>query len=872
MAQKKGRRELLIGEQPVMEKGAVCQMRERQELPTEGEAHGLTLGALETAKTKRVKVNGKFLLCGDEKFWVKGVTYGTFRPDAKGQEFHDQRKVEADLELMWKWGINALRTYTVPPIWMLDLAQEKGLKVMVGIPWEEHMAFLDDRKRARGIIRKVRETIRACGEHPAVLCYAVGNEIPASIVRWHGKRAIEGFLKVLYEEAKQEAPQALVTYVNYPSTEYLEVGFFDLICFNVYLEDRERLEAYLARLHNLCGHKPLIMAELGLDSRRNGLEAQARSLDWQVRSAFASGCAGVFVFSWTDEWFRGGYDIEDWDFGLTTRERKPKPALVSVAKAFEEVPFPETTEWPKVSVVVCSYNGSKTIGETLDGIKNLDYPNLEILVVNDGSTDATPEIAAQRGAKVITVPNGGLSRARNIGWASANGDIVAYIDDDAYPDPHWLKYLVYDLLNNDWVGVGGPNIPPQEDGPIAECVSNSPGGPVHVLVSDKVAEHIPGCNMAFKRESLKAVGGFDPRFTVAGDDVDLCWRLQEKGWKIGYAPSAVVFHHRRNSLKAYLRQQRNYGRAEALLERKWPRKYNAFGHVSWKGKLYGPGLLRPLPLARWIVYHGTWGSAPFQSLYGPPSRTWLSLPMMPEWYMILVLLLAFGFLGFLWRPFLWSWVLFASGLGATIWQAIQGSSKGNFPCARQKGKKQLMISRFITFFLFLAQPASRLVGRIEGGLTPWRRRGEGRWTVPRGRKEIIWSETWQSAEKRLSSLESLLLSSGVNVARGGDYDRWDLEVRGGLLGRARLLLAIEEHGAGRQQVLVRIWPSFSKWALGAVGAGVSLGSLALADGAWAAGLILIFATAALLWLGVSDCGYAVGTLMGALKNPALKWR
>src|SRR6185312_13048723 len=98
-------------------------------------------------------------------------------------------------------------------------------------------------------------------------------------------------------------------------------------------------EAYLARLQNLAGDRPLVLAEVGLDSRRNGLEGQAETLAWQVRSTFASGCAGAFVYAWTDEWHRGGHDIEDWDFGLTDRARNPKPALAAVAAAFAETPL-----------------------------------------------------------------------------------------------------------------------------------------------------------------------------------------------------------------------------------------------------------------------------------------------------------------------------------------------------------------------------------------------------------------------------------------------------------------------------------------------------------------------------------------------------
>src|SRR5205814_1600843 len=139
-------------------------------------------------------------------------------------------------------------------------------------------------------------------------------------------------------------------------------------------------------------------------------------------------------------------------------------------------------------------------------------------------------------------------------------------------DPDWLYYLVGAMgtERGPIAGAGGPNLPPPGDGRTAAAVAASPGGPTHVLVDDVTAEHIPGCNMAFWKSALVEVGGFDPRFHAAGDDVDICWRLQDRGLKLGYAPSAIVWHHRRNSAKAYLKQQRGYGEAEAELAAKHP--------------------------------------------------------------------------------------------------------------------------------------------------------------------------------------------------------------------------------------------------------------------------------------------------------------
>src|SRR5438552_3869794 len=299
--------------------------------------------------------------------------------------------------------------------------------------------------------------------HPGILCYTIGNEIPASIVRWHGRRKLERFLERLYWAAKAEDPECLVTYVNYPSTEYLQLSFLDFACFNVYLESQKCLDAYLGRLHNIAGDRPLVMAEMGLDSHRNGEITQAHVIDWQIRTVFADGGAGVFVYAWTDEWFRGGAEVEDWKFGLTDRNRDPKPALSWVRNAFREIPFARDVPWPRVSVVLCSYNGARTIRDSMEALQKLEYPNYEVIVVDDGSKDATAAIASEYDCRVIRTENCGLGSARNTGCQAATGDLVAYIDDDAYPDPHCLHYLASAFLttiNVAQAAVGGPNIAP----------------------------------------------------------------------------------------------------------------------------------------------------------------------------------------------------------------------------------------------------------------------------------------------------------------------------------------------------------------------------------------------------------------------------
>jgi GT2 family glycosyltransferase len=816
---------------------------------------------------RRPRVAGKFIYAGDEKLYVRGVTYGTFRPGRDGREQHDPEQVGRDFARMREAGANAVRTYTVPPRWLLDAAHAHGLYVMVGLPWEQHAAFLDLRGRAREIESRVRAMVRECAGHPAVLCYAVGNEIPAPVVRWLGAARVERFLRRLAAAVREEDPGALVTYVNYPSTEYLDLSFADFSCFNVYLESEERLDAYLARLQNLAGDRPLVMAEVGFDSRRHGERAQAETLAWQVRTCFAAGCAGAFVFAWTDEWWRGGYDIEDWDFGLVTRERAPKPALEAVSRAFAGVPFPPDAEWPRVSVVVCTYNGERTIRDCLEGLARLVYPDYEVIVVNDGSTDRTARIADEYDVRLINTPNRGLSAARNAGLEAATGDIVAYTDDDAWPDPHWLYYLAHAFGKYGFAGVGGPNLAPPGDGFVAECIADAPGGPAHVLLSDRVAEHIPGCNMAFRREVLQRVGGFDPVYRVAGDDVDVCWRVQQAGGTLGFHPAAVVWHHRRKSVRAYWRQQQGYGKAEALLEEKWPEKYNAVGHLKWGGRLYGRGLTRALRFGRGRVHRGTWGSGLFQSVYEPAAGTLRSLPLMPEWYFVVCLLALLAALGLWWAPLLAFAPLLALALAASVAQAVL-SARRERPAGGSAARGALLGFRLMTAALHLIQPLARLKGRWRWGLTPWRRRGVRGFAVPRVRVAGAWSETWRGAEERLRELEANLRAGGATVLRGGDFDRWDMEVRGGLFGAARVLTAVEEHGAGRQLVRARAWPRVSREGLGAGLLSAALTGAAAWDGATA--FALAFGCLALLAGArvLLECGAALSTMMRALETPA----
>jgi GT2 family glycosyltransferase len=813
----------------------------------------------------RPNVKGKFVHVGEEKIYLRGVTYGPFRPDEDGDLYHTREVVEKDFSAMVANNINAIRVYTVPPAWLLEIAHECGLWVMVGLEWDQYLTFLDYPEIPKIIERKIRSGVQACVGSPAVLSYALGNEIPASIVRWYGRRKVERFLYRLYRIVKDEDPDSLVTYVNYPTTEYLQLPFIDFVSFNVYLEAQDRLEAYLARLQNIAGNRPLVMTEIGLDSQKNSEQVQASSLEWQIKTSFTAGCAGAFVFSWTDEWSRGGQEIEDWDFGLTRRDRSPKPALESICRAFSEVPFPQDIDWPSISVVLCSHNGEETIRDACEALNRLDYPDYEVIVVNDGSTDATPEIVKGYGFRLINTTNRGLSSARNLGMESAGGEIIAYLDDDAYPDPHWLKYLAVAFLGKNYGGLGGPNISPAGDGFIADSVSNAPGNPTHILLTDQDAEHIPGCNMAFRKSALQEVGGFDPRFRIAGDDIDVCWRLQEQGWKLGFNPAAMVWHHRRNSVMAFLRQQLNYGKAEGLLERKWPEKYNAYGHLDWQGKLYGNGVTHQPWFGKWRVYHGVWGSRYFQSIYESKPDSLFSIALMPEWYLVIFTLMILSALGTLWHSLYYALPLLGLAIFPPLLQSIQGAFRASCTNQTRSGSARLR-SSLLTGILHILQPLARLCGRMSIGLTPWRRHSFKSFSNPWPRIDSAWSQTWQASEQRLEEIESVLCKDGNVVLRGGEFDRWDLEIRGGLFGSIRMLMAIELHSHGEQLLRFRSWPKLSTSGVAILLLSSIPSALAAMDQAWPAVVLLGTIAFLLVLRAFGDCASSMAAWLRELEH------
>jgi hypothetical protein len=242
-----------------------------------------------------------------------------------------------------------------------------------------------------------------------------------------------------------------------------------------------------------------------------------------------------------------------------------------------------------------------------------------------------------------------------------------------------------------------------------------------------------------------------------------------------------------------------------------------------------------------------------------------SLLQMPEWYLVLALAAGVSVLGLLWPPLMLVLPVLVLGLLLPLLGAVAGGRKATFANAPRTASHEMRL-RTLTAFLHILQPIARLWGRLHSGLTPWRHRVTGALLVPGRRNFATWRAYIMPSEGWLAALEEALRSMGATVASGGEYDRWDLEVRGGVLGSSRLRMVIEDHGASKQLIRFRVWPRVGRLAAAAL---AILGFLAL-DAAMmgspvAASILAI--SAALLGLRTFwECSASLATTIAPLEQ------
>jgi GT2 family glycosyltransferase len=786
----------------------------------------------------RLIARDKYLYDGEHKFYAKGVSYGTFAPNSRDEPYPEPERAAQDFALMRELGVNIIRTYVPPPAWMFDLAAKNSLRLMVSLLWPSHMAFLD----STATVREIRATVgRLAGEmrdfRDAIFAYSLGNEIRPDLIRWHGARRVSRFLAELYDIGKNIDPEGLFTYSNYPSAEYLDLSFLDLMCFNVYLHEEADFRRYMTHLLGISGDRPVVLSETGMDTIREGEVHQAQLLEWQTRAAFEVGLSGFIIFAFTDEWYRGGSEITDWAFGLVTRERQPKQAFSAVARVFAHPLPPALSALPKISVVVAAYNAEATLGACLASLARLDYPDYEVIVVDDGSTDRTAEVARAADVKVLACEHRGLAAARNSGIEAAGSEIVAFIDADAVADRDWLYHLAETIDRRGAAAAGGPNFPPAANSAVTAAIAGAPGQPREVRGSDDSLAQLCGCNMAIVKAQLEEIGGFDPVFTAAGDDVDISWRLLRSGETIAYAPAAVVVHDRRASIGAYLAQQIGYGAGEALLARKYPERSSEqiYGYNGWQGRWLG------LPR----IYYGAIGRGLFQTIYpAGAGQPLIGVPLTAPWIGLALALIVIGFA---------NWPLLAIGGAGLVLSAA--SAIFYTVIAPLERRRDNASTRAMLAVLSLLGPMVRSYARLRAALRgALSRRGMGERGALAGSGILtvdvaavaaspggsVKPDTDSVAER----LRYALFRRGLMVAGNTGFEPFDLQILLGPVCRVPLNTLWDENGALalRWRVAANPVPILAAAALVLVlfAAGQWIGAVALAAAAivWVAALTI----------------------------------
>jgi hypothetical protein len=242
-----------------------------------------------------------------------------------------------------------------------------------------------------------------------------------------------------------------------------------------------------------------------------------------------------------------------------------------------------------------------------------------------------------------------------------------------------------------------------------------------------------------------------------------------------------------------------------------------------------------------------------------------TLNLMPEWHLVMLALLTLSLLGFVWRPLF----LFAPILGLAVAAPLADAAAGVPAASRRRtgSYPKGMRWRLLSMGLNLLQPLARLVGRLQRGACPWGWPSVRtlRWPTPTQFR--LWAEKWQEPTARIAGLERALLSRGLTVLTGGEYDGWDLEVPGGIFGSARVACLVEEHGSGRQLLRVRVSPSGLLSPAGLVLGCVAVPAvLAALNGAWIAAGILTLATLLIADLMAQQAAFAVSAVGRAVEE------
>jgi succinoglycan biosynthesis protein ExoA len=235
---------------------------------------------------------------------------------------------------------------------------------------------------------------------------------------------------------------------------------------------------------------------------------------------------------------------------------------------------------PLVSVIIAVKNSQGTIDKCLDSVLTSDYTSFEVIVVDDGSTDKTPEILQGLRDKISIITNAsslGPAQARNIASQAAHGEFLAFTDGDCIVDRAWIKGLLSGFTGGLQIAACGGMQRVPEDASLfeqsvflfmqkmafmTEYVKSGPNSKIHEVF------HNPSCTVMYRKDIFLKSGGFCPGLWP-GEDVELDYRLRKAGLRLMFNPKALVYHYRPKTFTAFTRMMKRYGAAQGCLLRKY---------------------------------------------------------------------------------------------------------------------------------------------------------------------------------------------------------------------------------------------------------------------------------------------------------------
>lgn len=228
-------------------------------------------------------------------------------------------------------------------------------------------------------------------------------------------------------------------------------------------------------------------------------------------------------------------------------------------------------EKPLVSIIIPVHNVEDTIEKCLESIFNLNYPNYEVIIINDGSTDSTGKILNKYKDKIKILETTGVgpSKARNIALKESKGEYVAFTDGDCVVDKEWLNNLLCGFKSEEIVGVGGTQLSPEDETEFGKMVTNFMRslGLIDYMKSNSdngyFVDHNPSCNVMYRKKIFEKVEFREGLWP--GEDVELDYRIKKLGYKLFFNPNAYVYHYRVDNMLKFINMMFNYGKVQGML-------------------------------------------------------------------------------------------------------------------------------------------------------------------------------------------------------------------------------------------------------------------------------------------------------------------